>query len=403
MDIEEQVNTIERALGERMISHALAILRPWALELGNDAYIERIAQLQKNYKQVFDYFLVSDAEDREVLLDKLTGEAYRLSDDIYADLRLKRGLSPDLRAFNPENPQSVVRYFASCLRPTEEDYRWLSEIYTDTQRTPIALMAVASIGKNLRECFSTRMMMSLIEAIGSDIVLVSDQAMATSILLLAHYDIRIDFFPDIQNAFVEAISSDDRAYATLAAIVRSTKQNLRELIASGNIQAEDMPEAIRDLMDMIDAKMESDETILSWMPSSENEYMAGIVNLLPDTWVCSVLLGDNEKMWNHLKLTYLSIGKMDMMWDDLAKAEEWLVKRIYSGEATPSDYINYGHCCLLRGDRMVAYENYREARVRCKSAKAFFALFRPDRRALSEHGVPLEQIYLLEDQLIRPE
>ena len=63
------------------------------------------------------------------------------------------------------------------------------------------------------------------------------------------------------------------------------------------------------------------------------------------------------------------------------------------------DYINYGHCLLLRGDRMMAYENYRQARSMCKNAKEFYALFRPDRRQLVEHGVPVEQVYLIEDQL----
>ncbi len=402
MDIEEQVNTIERALGERMICHALAILRPWALELNNDTYLNRIGQLEQNYKQVFDYFLVSDDAEQDKILDRLTGDVYRLSDDIYADLRVKRGLSPDLHTFNGTNPQSVINYFASCVHLTEDDYRWLHEVYSDSSRTPIALMAVAALGKNLRECFSARMLLSLIEAIESEVTLVSDQAMATTILLLAHYDIRIDFFPDIQDAFLEAFGGGDRAFETLCALIRSTKQNLRELLASDEVRIEDMPEALRDLMGMIDNHKDNTDSVLSWMPSSENEYMAGVIALLPDTWVFSLFVCDNTDRELKLQLTYLSIGKMDLMWERLDKAEDWLAGRIYSGKATPSDYINYGHCCLLRGDRMIAFENYREARLRCRSAKAFFALFRPDRRALSEHGVPLEQIYLLEDQLIHP-
>jgi len=49
----------------------------------------------------------------------------------------------------------------------------------------------------------------------------------------------------------------------------------------------------------------------------------------------------------------------------------------------------------------MAYESYRQARAMCKSPKEFFALFRPDRRELVEHGVPVEQVYLIEDQLLK--
>ena len=48
---------------------------------------------------------------------------------------------------------------------------------------------------------------------------------------------------------------------------------------------------------------------------------------------------------------------------------------------------------------MMAVENYRQARSLCKSVKAFHELFRPDRGFLVDKGVPLEQVYLIEDQM----
>ena len=92
---------------------------------------------------------------------------------------------------------------------------------------------------------------------------------------------------------------------------------------------------------------------------------------------------------------------MDLVWDKTDRAERWLVQRLRSDKATTMDYINYGHCLMLRGDRMMAYENYRQARSMCKTAKVFYTLFRPDRHLLVEHGVPVEQVYLIEDQLFR--
>ena len=87
MKLSEQVNTVERALGERMIGHAMVIVRQWAYELGNELYTNRIDQLEQNYRYVFDYFLSTEDPDRDALLDKMTGEAYRLMDEVYAALR----------------------------------------------------------------------------------------------------------------------------------------------------------------------------------------------------------------------------------------------------------------------------------------------------------------------------
>ena len=50
---------------------------------------------------------------------------------------------------------------------------------------------------------------------------------------------------------------------------------------------------------------------------------------------------------------------------------------------------------------MMAFENYLEAKRLCKGTRAFFDLFRPDRKILVDKGVPLEQVYLMEDHLLK--
>ena len=172
------------------------------------------------------------------------------------------------------------------------------------------------------------------------------------------------------------------------------------MLASGQLTFDDLPSALKDLLGSTGDAPDI-ESIESWMPATENEYMAGITAILPETWVYAVIVGDNQEREEKVALTYLTVGKMDMLWDNLDLAEGWLTQRLCSEQAAPIDYINYGHCCFVRGDRMMAYENYREARNRCKSAKEFFALFRPDRHFLVEKGIPVEQIYLMEDQLLR--
>ena len=128
MKLSEQVNTVERALGERMIAHAMLVVRQWANELGDELYVGKIDQLEQNYRYVFDYFLSTEDPDRDALLDKMTGEAYRLMDEVYAALRLKRGLSPMMYGFNPQNPQSVMHYFSSCVQLQPNDLQWLKQV-----------------------------------------------------------------------------------------------------------------------------------------------------------------------------------------------------------------------------------------------------------------------------------
>ena len=116
-NLDEQVNTIERALGERMIRHALIILRSWLIELGEDnPYEARYTEISDQYKTLFEDFLTSEDPEREAQLDRLTGETYKLVDAVYATLRVRKGLSPDIHGFNGQNPQSVMHYWSECVQ-----------------------------------------------------------------------------------------------------------------------------------------------------------------------------------------------------------------------------------------------------------------------------------------------
>ena len=398
--IEEQINTIERALGERMILHALTVMRAWMNELGeNNPFEDTYARIYSQYSELFKAWLTTEDPNREETLNALTGSTYRLVDAVYAAIRVHRGLSPDMHGFNGENAQSVMHYFASCVQLTGRDLQWVRDAVHDESRSGIALMAVASLAKNLRECFSEPALMTLIDGINDTNPVVAEQCLANAILLLVHYDVRIDFFPDLQKAFLDAIGDGTEAFETIAAMIRSTKMNLRDMIAKQEINYEDLPNELQDLLSMTGSENDING-IASWMPASEKEYMSGLVQILPDTWVYSVLVGDDVERQQMMEICYLSIGRMDLLWDHTDRAEVWLRQRLRKGDADPLDYINYGHCLLLRGDRMMAYETYKQARQRCKSAREFFALFRPDRHQLVEHGIPVEIIYLIEDQMI---
>lgn len=397
--IEEQVYTIERALGERMVKHALFVVRLWLNELGEDnPFEDAYRSLFARYDDFFaDWVVASDGEQDEVL-ETMTSDAYRLVDAVYAELRIKRGMSPKMHGFNGENPQSVMHYFSSCVQFKNYDMDWLRSVLNDTNRSSIALMTVAALAKNLRECFSETAMMALVDGIHASNSLVAEQCLANVLLLLAHYDVRIDFFRELQEAFVEAIGDGELAFETLCALIKSVKVNLSEMIASGEFSMDNLPEELQNLLGESGIQDNYQETEVL-MPASEKEYMAGLVQMLPDTWVYITLVGENEERKRKMRLLYLSVGNMNMMWDKTEAAEQMLVRKLRTKGGDAKDYINYGHCLLLKGDRLMAFENYREARRLCKSAKEFYALFRPDRRQLVDRGIPVEQVYLIEDQL----
>ena len=403
MSLDEQRNMMEHAMTERMLNHAFVVLRQWAHELGFAPYVDRIHSLEDNYKQLFDYYLVADDPERDTIHNQLTTEVYRLADEMYADMCLKQGKSPDMHGFEPGNVSSIINYFSSCVHLQDEDLDWLVEAAYDTNRAAEALAATAAMTTHLRDMFDESAMSTLLDLIVADNQMVAEQALASSILLLAQWDVRIDFFPDLQQRFIEN-ADDERAYTVMCALIRSVNKSIKDMIDSNHITPDDVPEEIWTLLGD-DAKKGSVEDAMKHlgklMPKTEEDYIRTIVEMLPETWVFDQIVGEDESRNTEIEQLYLETGSMALMWDRTEDAEEWLLQRLRSGRANAQDYINYGHCCFLKGDRMMAYENYREAKRLCKSVRAFFDLFRPDRKMLVEKGIPLEQVYLMEDHLLK--
>ena len=155
--ISEQVMTVERALGERMIDHALVIVRAWLTELGeNNRYEASFKQIQEQYNKLCAEWLIKGAEAVEAPLNKLTGDMYQLSDAVFAELSVTKGMAPQMHGFNPENKESVMQYFAHCVYLKQEDLDWLRTIADDDDKAPIALLAAGALSNNLREYFNIR-------------------------------------------------------------------------------------------------------------------------------------------------------------------------------------------------------------------------------------------------------
>ncbi len=399
--LDEQISTVERALGECMIDTALVVVRSWLVELGeNNPYEEAFATIQSHYQAFFNKWLNTNDPNAAEELNTMTGDTYQLVDAVYAAIRLKRGLSPDMHGFNPESPQSVMNYFANSVHFRQEDIEWLHDTLTEPSNLSIALMAVNSLTRSLRDCFNVDAFLALIDGIQSSSEIVADQSMANSFMLAIHYDIRMDFFPQIQDALANTIADMDdggsHAFDVLCALVRAVPSGDKDEQEESFNQ---LPEPLREFLEKLGIKDEM-SSLMAWVPKSEQEYMNGIIQIFPQTWLYEVLVEGEPERENILTQTYLRNGNRELMWQHPEMAESYLVQTLRKGSDKPMDYINLAHCLMLKGDRMMAFENYKQARLLCKSSKEFFGLFRPDRRQLVDCGVPVEQIYLIEDKLI---
>lgn len=404
-ELGSQVNTIERALGECMIETASAVVRVWLNELGEgNRYEQALLSIRKRYQDLFTRWLNIDDPEAEKELDKLTGEMYQLADAVYADIRLKRGLSPQMHGFNPQAVSSVMNYFQNCIQLQPEDLQWLEEAMRDPKQTSAALIAITSLTRNLRECFSEDAILSLMEGVDSEVEVVANHCMANILSLLIHYDVRIDFFPNIQDAFESkmAMMDDDgnKAFEVLCTLVEYSKKSLLEDYATGMLPLNWLPESMQKLV-QASGIMNDIGTLYSWVPKAEVEYMTELVNNLPGTWIYQIVVGSNTEKENYLVQLATRCGYRDYMWMQPHMAGIVYRDKLREGAEQAIDYLNYAHCLLMQGDRMMAFENYRLARQASGSLKDFYALFRPDRRALVDHGVPIDFVYFIEDNLVK--
>lgn len=367
--LEEQISIVERALSECMIDTALVVVRSWLNELGeNNPYEEAFRGLQEQQDKLFVKWLNVDDVNDELELQRLTGIAYQLVDEVYADIRLARGVSPDMHGFNRDSVHSSMNYFLNCVRFRPEDLEWYNHVLNDEGSNEMAMVLVASLAQNLRTAFNLDSFLAFIEGMNAKNDMAASMSASFSALLIVQYDARVDFFPQLQDAFVNAIAEEDSA------------DRMFDLICS----------------------LVKNERVFRVMPGfSEEEYLSQIIPLIPQSWLYTLLIEGSNERERRLAYYMIKAGFRDPMWEYQDIAEQVFVDKLRGGSSNPMDFINYAHCLWLRGDRMMAYENYRQARQLCGSHKEFFALFRPDRKELVDHGIPMEHVYQMEDRLIK--
>lgn len=435
-----------------MLHHADSVLRQWAKELGEIEWFDRLKGLQDSYQQTFEYYLTGANTDRDDVLLETTHGYYNLADDMFAKMRLKRGEAPTMYGFGPDNRDSAINYFGQSVTIRDEELDWLYEIAQDDKQQGMAICLVAALAANIRCGFREKYLLCLV-AISELHTPVAEQALAQVIILLAQYDLRIDFFPEIQDRMTAIVQNSNECFYTLGAMIRSVKK--QDVTQLDEEAIDNLPE---ELYDALDATHENMQERLAEEMNRIEPFMREIAEIMPDTWIFS-LICDTDRKRESMARMYVNIGmqqqafegcmmnRTDIVQDDELRAdmllynelyaealdiyealdqagkssdrirfrigwcalltgeyelaEQYMIGRLRQKNVTIDDYINYGHLCWVRGDRLTAYENYREARRMSNSIKRFKESFCPDRKLLTQMGIPLDQVYLMEDNLVR--
>lgn len=397
-----------------MLRHADSVLRGWAKEVDELSFFARLDSLQEQYDRVWQAYLTETSEDGmaseqvQEAMNKLTYRYFQLSDELYDKLRLLRGEAPTMIGFGKENVESATTYFAQNLQRKSEDLDWLYEIAQDDDKQALAISTIAALAVNLKQGFWEEGLHLLLDIATLD-TLAAHQAMAQAMLITALYDLRLDFYQDIGERWVELVKQKEEV--AIASI---------EALAGQSEASEQLPETwIFSLVCDTDEKRCRIAHEYLRKEMNEQAFDGCLMNRSDMCGTDDVLRADMllyDDLWDEALGIYQDIVergedtphvRFHLAWCALltgnySLAEQYMIRRLRDAKnVRKEDYINYGHLCWLKGDRVTAYENYREARRLCKDLKEWKATFCPDRKIISQLGIPLEEVYLMEDRLLK--
>lgn len=432
MSVEEQYLSVQHMLSQRMLSHAESIIRQWAIQLNRQEYYDRIASLSSRYDATFQYYLSTPVhydgdpdcavdDERDHILDELTQAYYDLTDTIYADLARKEGIFPTIAGFDTSSEDSMMRYFSFASPLRDEDLAWLEQTCIEAENEDLCTHLVSALAANVRQhVFSAPAVLSLIRIALGPVEPVAYQATAQLIMLLAHYDTRIDFYPDIQQAFQDLVADSDRAFALLGAVIsddqhRTAAPEIRELFHStleilpstGVFSAICTTDAQRQQVAELYVDLGMNEQAFDQVLMGRSDIITDR-ELRADYYLYNELYDEAFADYQHLidvgvatDRTYFRAAWSALMIGDYAHAEQYMIYRLRLPAPVTEDYLNYGHLCFVRGDKATAYEYYLLARQNAGSLRHFKDTFCPDRKVLADMGIPLQEIYLMEDRLLQ--
>jgi len=230
-DVQKTYLGICRSLVKHQLDGALSPLDKWTDELSDPVAKDRVDSIRANYHLLTDYYLSGqDDPCRDDLLMHLTRDIFALADTLYR--RLEPGFldpngytdTPLAKGTDGESVPDVFNYFVHKRFDDSQRDLFLSLI-DDPEMEDEALIAISGLCLQLTILFSVDGILCLMRAAEEQYPrLLRERAWVSLMLLLLQYDERLPFYPELQEALMDLISSDDGmvyAKTTLTCLVRT--------------------------------------------------------------------------------------------------------------------------------------------------------------------------------------
>ena len=354
--MDKTFGAISRLLAGHMLGHAFELMRPWVVELlkvtGDATPSNRLQSLQQNYQYVVEYFM-NDEDNmlREEVTESLIREAFMLLDEVYLEKRLRESKSYEFlqmlklqaEAVGPRveseddlnGPPQVFRFFWLCKRLEDFDLDVLDEYIHNPEMEEEAQLGLSGLTLNLLRCFSETGLLFLITICrGKHAMTLTERAWVGLILVMMHYDTRLRYFPNVMNAFLDLIATDEGSAFALhafSALIRTsgvkwatasfsdlqgeltrlvsenlpTKQNKHNLIS---LSLEDLDDFSKELSEELDSIIEERREAISRLRERHLDANYAIYKNLYNT----AFFSDPFHWWLPFDTDYLKEKELDV-------------------------------------------------------------------------------------------
>ncbi len=202
VDLSEEA-CVERHLNMRQLYHALILLRSLIARNPQEGRSDRYHSIESNYRFLTDYFLSGgDDPQRNVIIDQLIFEAYKLLDEIvFGNNRDKPSRKLLLQHLQERHTGYYSRgrdtfyHFLLMQDVSALTAEWNSLV--DRHDSESLQMAVSALTLNILSDFSEPLFLFLLESATIDNEDIANKALVGCVLLVHRYDSRLAFFPKI--------------------------------------------------------------------------------------------------------------------------------------------------------------------------------------------------------------
>ncbi len=261
----------------KLLNKAFADLHKWAASARAGTYVDRLENLQTNYRYLLDYFVRNVADpQRKAVYGKLLVDLYELADRMHAEIQERDSVLFDymqMRLFKQRigevTPTHLLRNLSdfydgvAARRMYEETleqlfgYFWLYDEYPEelhkcyvtlTTRPDFGdnekCLAVTALTLSLWRNFSVKKLLLLFDSCLQTNDCVRGRALVGLCFLLAKYDRRLPLYPDI-DARMQMLAEQADLLSVLKTIVSQIIRSAQTEEISQKLRNEIIPEMLK--------------------------------------------------------------------------------------------------------------------------------------------------------------